>query len=197
MKGITGSSSVGKISPHKRVCRSLLGHRTSARSYCSTTHSVIASASSRMRFRRVDQTTAVPPSRDCYETCLMIQKPGLLLSPVPKCEGPGAPSARFGVVLRSGPPAAVPIADNKIAFKITGAGSLIGVGNGDPNSQESDKAPVRSLWKGLAQVILQSTKAPGTIEIEATKDPKSDGPNLPPARLTITTKKVDLRPSVS
>jgi beta-galactosidase len=90
----------------------------------------------------------------------------------------------------------VPTADNKIAFKITGAGALIGVGNGDPNCQESDKAPRRSLFNGLAQVILQSTKTPGTIEIEATKD-GWDGPNLKSAKLTITTKQVTLRPSVA
>jgi beta-galactosidase len=90
----------------------------------------------------------------------------------------------------------VPTADNKIAFKVTGAGALIGVGNGDPNCQESDKAPKRSLFNGLAQVILQSTKTPGTIEIEATKD-GWDGPNLKSAKVTITTKQVTLRPSVA
>jgi len=32
------------------------------------------------------------------------------------------------------------------------------VGNGDPNCQESDKEPKRSLFNGLAQVILQASK---------------------------------------
>ncbi|MGA2051284.1 MAG: beta-galactosidase GalA [Terracidiphilus sp.] len=90
---------------------------------------------------------------------------------------------------------AVPTAGNLIGFKVTGDGAFIGVGNGDPNCQESDKEPKRSLFNGLAQVILQSTKRPGAIYIEAVKE-GWDGPELTPAKLTITTKRVDLRPSV-
>ena len=92
----------------------------------------------------------------------------------------------------------VPTAENTLAFNITGAGKLIGVGNGDPNCQESDKAPKRSLFNGLAQVIVQSMKRPGEIHIEATKDPSQwDAPELTPAQLTITTKPVELRPAVT
>jgi beta-galactosidase len=91
---------------------------------------------------------------------------------------------------------AVPTANNLISFKVTGEGALIGVGNGDPNCQESDKEPKRSLFSGLAQVILQSTKKPGEIHIEAVKEGWS-GEELTPAKLVITTKKVDLRPYVS
>ena len=57
----------------------------------------------------------------------------------------------------------VPTADNHIGFKISGEGALIGVGNGDPNCQESDKEPKRSLFNGLAQVIVQASKSPGEI----------------------------------
>ncbi len=89
----------------------------------------------------------------------------------------------------------VPTATNAIAFKVTGAGKLIGVGNGDPNCQESDKEPRRSLFSGLAQVILQSTQHPGEIHIEATKD-GWDGPELTPAKLVITTQPTTLRPQV-
>jgi beta-galactosidase len=90
----------------------------------------------------------------------------------------------------------VPTAGNLIGFKVSGAGSLIGVGNGDPNCQQSDKEPVRSLFNGLAQVIVQSSKRPGEIHIEAVKE-GWDGPELTGAKLTITTKKVELRPSVA
>jgi len=90
---------------------------------------------------------------------------------------------------------AVPTADNMIAFKITGEGALIGVGNGDPNCQESDKDPRRSLFNGLAQVIVQANRTPGTITVEAyTED--WPPPKLPATRLSITTKKVELRPTV-
>jgi beta-galactosidase len=89
----------------------------------------------------------------------------------------------------------VPTADVPILFKVTGEGALIGVGNGDPNCQESDKEPKRSLFNGLAQVIVQSTRKPGTITVEAyTGD--WPPPKLPPTQFSITTKKVELRPSV-
>jgi beta-galactosidase len=90
---------------------------------------------------------------------------------------------------------AVPTAGNKIAFNVSGEGKLIGVGNGDPNCQESDKEPRRSLFNGLAQVIVQSTRRPGEIRIEAVKD-GWDGPELTPAKLSITTKRVESRPVV-
>ena len=90
---------------------------------------------------------------------------------------------------------AVPTAGTYIGFKVSGNGTLIGVGNGDPNCQESDKEPHRSLFNGLAQVIVQSTKREGEIHIEAVKE-GWDGPELTPAKLVIKTKKVVLRPAV-
>jgi beta-galactosidase len=89
----------------------------------------------------------------------------------------------------------VPTANNLIAFKVLGEGALIGVGNGDPNCQESDKEPRRSLFNGLAQAIVQSTKRAGEIQIEAVKEGR-EGPELTPAKLTITTKQVKARPGV-
>jgi beta-galactosidase len=83
----------------------------------------------------------------------------------------------------------VPLAQDLIHFNVTGEGTLIGVGNGNPNCQESDKKPMRSLFNGLAQVILQATKTAGSMQIEA----RCHG--LTPAQLTITTKQVQLRPS--
>src|SRR5205823_3110685 len=88
---------------------------------------------------------------------------------------------------------AIPTAHNLISFKITGEGALIGVGNGDPNCQESDKEPKRSLFNGLAQLILQGTRTPGTLTVEAYTEPYPP-PKLPSVQVTITTKKVDLRP---
>jgi beta-galactosidase len=89
----------------------------------------------------------------------------------------------------------VPTASNLISFEVSGAGALIGVGNGDPNCQESDKEPKRSLFNGLAQAIIQSTRRSGEIHIRAVKE-GWDGPELTPAKLTIVTNKVQLRPSV-
>lgn len=82
----------------------------------------------------------------------------------------------------------VPTADNKLAFRISGAGKLIGVGNGDPNGHESDKEPKRSLFNGLAQIIVQSAGSAGAIRIEASEDGPT-GPALIPASLAIATGK--------
>ena len=89
----------------------------------------------------------------------------------------------------------IPTADYPIHFKVSGKGALIGVGNGDPNCQESDKEPMRSLFNGLAQVIVQANRTPGKITVEAfTKD--YPPPKLPSTQVTITTKKVEMRPAV-
>ncbi|GLQ99169.1 beta-galactosidase GalA [Dyella mobilis] len=90
----------------------------------------------------------------------------------------------------------VPTANNAIAFRITGAGKLIGVGNGDPNCQESDKAPKRSLFNGLAQVIVQSTRDAGVIHIEAVGD-ESTPSSIGASSLSIKTRKVSPRPIVA
>jgi beta-galactosidase len=87
------------------------------------------------------------------------------------------------------------LASNELAFRVSGQGVLIGVGNGNPNCQESDKEPRRSLFHGLAQVILQSTTEPGVIQVEAMKD-RLEGPQLQPARLSITTRRAQPRPTV-
>ena len=64
---------------------------------------------------------------------------------------------------------AVPVAQNKINFEISGAGKILGVGNGDPSSHEADtfvaQMPVRAIavndwrWK-LADVPAEGTLAP-------------------------------------
>jgi beta-galactosidase len=58
---------------------------------------------------------------------------------------------------------AVPTAQDMIEFEVSGPGTIIGLGNGNPNSHEPEKARLpdgqgnkRSLFNGLAQVILQS-----------------------------------------
>ena len=83
----------------------------------------------------------------------------------------------------------VPVAQNKINFAIEGAGKIIGVGNGDPSCHEPDTyvngeqaAWSRSLFNGLAQVIVQSTQEPGEIKLTA----ESDG--LTPATAVVQTR---------
>ena len=54
----------------------------------------------------------------------------------------------------------VPTANIAVRFELTGPGTIIGLGNGDPNCHESEKGHERSLFNGLAQIIVQS--APGS-----------------------------------
>jgi beta-galactosidase len=89
----------------------------------------------------------------------------------------------------------VPTANNKVTFKVSGSGRLIGVGNGDPNCQESDKAPSRSLFNGLAQAIIQSDKGAGEIQVEAMMSGRQ-GSGQMSAKLAITSRQVQFRPSV-
>jgi beta-galactosidase len=80
----------------------------------------------------------------------------------------------------------VPTANDALRFRVSGAGRLIGVGNGNPNSLESDVAPQRQLFNGLAQLIVQSTGRPGAITIDAFAA-SGEGPRLVPASLRLTT----------
>lgn len=64
----------------------------------------------------------------------------------------------------------VPTADNLIKFNITGNGKIIGVGNGDPNSHESDRLPERKLYCGLCQLIVQADFHADSLVVTATSD---------------------------
>ena len=56
----------------------------------------------------------------------------------------------------------VPTANNEIAFAIEGAGRILGVDNGQPDSHESYQGPSRRAFNGLALVVLQSTGVRGS-----------------------------------
>lgn len=86
----------------------------------------------------------------------------------------------------------VPTANLMVRFELAGPGSIIGLGNGDPNSHEPEKGDRRSLFNGLAQVILQSAHdssgvlilqahAPGlqSTETRVTVDPAEPRPFVP------------------
>jgi len=49
----------------------------------------------------------------------------------------------------------VPTANLPVSFEIAG-GRIVGLGNGDANSHEPEKGAARSLYNGLAQVIVQT-----------------------------------------
>lgn len=64
----------------------------------------------------------------------------------------------------------VPTADNQIRFTIQGAGKIIGVGNGDPNSHEPEKANSRKAFHGYCQVLVQADRKAGDILLKAEAD---------------------------
>jgi beta-galactosidase len=86
---------------------------------------------------------------------------------------------------------AVPTTNIPVEFEISGAGSIIGLGNGNPNSHEAEKGTKRKLFNGLAQVIVQSSfDGKGNLVLVA----KSAG--LKSAQITIPVNEVAQIPSV-
>lgn len=61
----------------------------------------------------------------------------------------------------------VPYADSHVDFYVEGSGALIGVGNGNPSSHESDKASSRRAFNGLALALLQAGADAGSITLKA------------------------------
>jgi beta-galactosidase len=73
----------------------------------------------------------------------------------------------------------VATAGSPVTFEIKGPGRILGVGNGDPVSHEPDQAVggiwKRSLFNGLAQIIVQSTGETGEIVLVAKSPGLKDG----------------------
>jgi beta-galactosidase len=61
----------------------------------------------------------------------------------------------------------VPTANDEITFAVSGAGRILGVDNGQPDSHESYQGPRRRAFNGLALVVLQPAGAPGTVTLSA------------------------------
>jgi beta-galactosidase len=85
----------------------------------------------------------------------------------------------------------VPTADDHVTFTLEGHAKILGVGNGDPTCHEPDQARSRSLFRGLAQVIVQTTTTPGEIALTAT------APSRAPATLRLTSTPATIRPAVA
>ncbi len=87
---------------------------------------------------------------------------------------------------------AVPTANVPVEFEVVGGGQIIGLGNGAPNSHEAEKGNKRSLFNGLAQVILQSKRgADGPLVLRANAD------GLKGAEISIDVKAAAMHPFVA
>jgi beta-galactosidase len=84
----------------------------------------------------------------------------------------------------------VPVADDEIAFRVSGSGKLIGLGNGDPSSHEPDKGDARRAFNGLCVALVQATKTAGEIQVEAT------APGLAGGTVTVVCDPGTARPAV-
>jgi beta-galactosidase len=103
----------------------------------------------------------------------------------------GEDVAMFAVEVQDAQGRIVPITDNEVTFRVSGAGKLIGVGNGDPTDHASDKGTSRKAFSGFCMGLVQSLKTAGSITVEATS------PGLASASATIAAKAVKLRPQVA
>jgi beta-galactosidase len=99
----------------------------------------------------------------------------------------GEDVAMFAVEVRDAQDRIVPITDNLVEFKVSGAAKLIGTGNGDPTNQEPDKGTTRKAFGGLCMAVVQSTKTSGSIVVEASS------PGLTSSSVTIAANSVTLR----
>lgn len=75
-----------------------------------------------------------------------------------------------------------PLAENKIHFKVKGAGSYRAGANGNPASLESFQLPEMKVFSGMMTAIISSNEKPGKITLEAT------GKGLVKGVLTIESK---------
>jgi beta-galactosidase len=101
----------------------------------------------------------------------------------------GGDVAMFAVEVQDAEGRIVPLAENEVAFRVTGPAKLIGVGNGNPSSLESDKGSTRKAFCGLCMGIVQAGKETGNITVEATS------PGLAAASASIAGKAAKPRPS--
>jgi beta-galactosidase len=108
-----------------------------------------------------------------------------------RIDGNGEDISMVSVEIQDRQNRVVPVADNEVEFKVTGAGKLIGVCNGDPSSHEPDKATRRTAFNGLCMAIVQAAREAGEIRIEASS------PDLEGASVTIECQAAKLRPAVS
>ena len=84
----------------------------------------------------------------------------------------------------------VPTANDEVVFTVSGPGRLLGVGNGDPSSHESDKGRTRRAFNGLCCAIVQAARTAGDIRVVAAAD------GLTSAAVTIGAGVTTPRPAV-
>ncbi|HXW57579.1 MAG TPA: beta-galactosidase GalA [Candidatus Cybelea sp.] len=108
-----------------------------------------------------------------------------------KIRGDGEDVSVIAVEVRDRAGRVVPTAMNEVRFRVSGAGRLIGVGNGDPSCHESDRGDRRSAFNGLCMALVQALKQSGEIQVEASAD------GLEAASLALEAEPAAPRPAVA
>ena len=108
-----------------------------------------------------------------------------------KNDGADTAVINFAVVDKKG--VVVPYADNLIKFNVVGDGYVRGVGNGDPNSHESDVIPERRAFCGLCQALITSYIGAESIKLVA----ESEGLESAEYELSVENVSAPICPEVS
>lgn len=80
--------------------------------------------------------------------------------------GDGLDVSVLKVSIRDAAGRVVPLADNQIQFTAEGSGRVLGTGNGDPSSHESDLSHCRKAFNGYCLALVQTT-GDGPIAVRA------------------------------
>jgi hypothetical protein len=95
--------------------------------------------------------------------------------------GKGAAMLRVAVVDATG--VFVPDTAVRVSFKVvSGLAAVIGVGNGDPSSHESDKGLVRTTVNGLGRCIIQTSLATTAPSSSSSDDPNAEAHTITDAQ---------------
>ena len=100
--------------------------------------------------------------------------------PVLQADGSDVACVKVSIVDADG--IVVPNAENNVQFEVTGAGTLLGLGNGDPGCRENDKASSRHAFSGLILALIQAKEEAGEIKVRAVS------PDLEACELVLNTK---------
>lgn len=100
--------------------------------------------------------------------------------PVLQADGSDVACVKVSIVDAGG--IVVPNAENNVQFEVTGAGTLLGLGNGDPGCRENDKASSRHAFSGLILALIQAKEEAGEIKVRALS------PELEACELVLNTK---------
>jgi beta-galactosidase len=115
----------------------------------------------------------------------------LLRSDRSRIDGNGQDVAMVTATVADAQGREVPIADNDLAFEVSGSGKLLGLGNGDPSCHQLDTAGSRRAFNGLCMAIVQASKEAGEIQV------KASSPGLESGTVNMTAGPAPPRPAVA